>query len=320
MISRVITVTLNPAIDETVMLDRLLPGHVHRATGVRFDAGGKGVNVASCLADWSCEQKIIATGIVGASNINVFEELFAAKKIADEFIRMAGETRINIKLSHAGDTTDINMPGLDVDRANARKLYKRILDLADENTLVLLAGSVPAGINNEFYAELTEALNARGALVVLDTGGAPLDRALNAKILPYCIKPNRSELEHFCQCALATENDIIIVANRLIDRGVGIVIVSLGAEGSLCISRDQILRASLPAIQPASTVGAGDAMVAGIIAALCDGADLEGIARLATAFAVAKLGQAGPNLPPRRIVKELYTNIKITNPGEHLEK
>lgn len=311
MISRVITVTLNPAIDETVTLDKLLPNHVHRATAVRLDAGGKGVNVASCLADWLSGPPVIATGLLGAANVNAFETLFAAKNIVDEFIRIPGETRTNIKLTHAGDTTDINLPGPTVDGSNINKIHNKILDLVDKSALVLLAGSVPTGVRSGIYAELITALNTVSARVVLDTSGTPLRLALDAKILPYCIKPNRSELEDFCQRALATDDDVIIAAEQLIVRGVSLVIVSLGAEGALYISRERILRASLPAIQPVSTVGAGDAMVAGIITALCDGADLEGIARLATAFAVAKLGQVGPNLPPGKIVKELYTNVKI---------
>jgi 1-phosphofructokinase len=319
MISRVVTVTLNPAIDETVTLDHLRPGEVHRATSVHFNAGGKGVNAASCLADWSPAPKVFATGLLGAANASTFETLFAAKNIADQFIRIPGETRTNIKLSHDGETTDINLPGPMVDAASAGKIRQTIIDLAAADTLVLLGGSLPAGMGDGFYAELTEALNARGALVLVDTSGGPFAQVLNARTLPYCIKPNRSELEHFAQSRLETDDDIISTARQLIGLGLGLglVIVSLGAEGSLYISRDQTLRARLPPVRPTSTVGAGDAMVAGIIAAVCEEAPLEGIARLATAFAAAKLGEAGPNLPARKIVEELRAQVQITNLGSH---
>jgi 1-phosphofructokinase len=317
MISRVITVTLNPAIDETVTLARLIPGQVHRATAVRFNAGGKGINVASCLADWFDETPITATGLLGAANATAFETLFAAKHITDECLRVPGETRTNIKLTHAGETTDINLPGPDVDAGSLEKIRQRILDLAGPETIVLLAGSLPAGIGDGFYAELTEALQTRGAQVIVDTSGRPLELVLNAKTLPFCIKPNRAELEQFARNRLATDDDTITISKQLIARGLGLVIVSLGAEGSLYIARNQILRASLPAIEPASTVGAGDAMVAGIIAAVCENAALENIARLATAFAVAKLGQTGPNLPARSIVQELSANVQITKMGSN---
>jgi 1-phosphofructokinase len=305
----VITVTLNPAIDETVVLETLRPGHVHRASAVSFHAGGKGVNVASCLADYGV--KATATGILGAENAMVFESLFATKGIADKFIRVPGATRTNIKLSHDGDTTDINLPGLVIDDATTGKLREEIFEIATGKSLVLLAGSVPAGISEIIYAELTEALNAVGARVLLDTSGAPLTAALNAKHVPYCIKPNRDELEAFCHRALPARDDLITVARELTARGIALVVVSLGAEGSLYVSGDKVLHASLPAVRAASTVGAGDAMVAGMIAALQSGASLEGIARLATAFATAKLMQPGPNLPGRETVNQLAEQVKI---------
>ena len=309
----VITVTLNPAIDETVVLDTLRPGHVHRASAVSSHAGGKGVNVASCLADYGVPS--IATGILGAGNASVFEALFAAKNITDKFIRVDGVTRTNIKLAHDGDTTDINFPGLTIDDATTGKLREEIFEIANAESLVLLAGSVPVGIGAGIYAELIEALNAGGARVVLDTSGAPLTAALNAKHLPYCIKPNHSELEAFCGRELPANDDLIAAARDLNGRGVALVVVSLGAEGSLFVSGEKILHASLPAIRVLSTVGAGDAMVAGIIAALQEGDGLEGIARLATAFAGAKLTQPGANLPGRDVVRALAARVDIMPGG-----
>jgi len=306
---RIVTVTLNPAIDETVTLDHLRPGHVHRAGAVTFHAGGKGVNVASCLADWGLP--VTATGFLGAANDSVFTKLFSAKRIEDAFIRVPGDTRTNIKLSHDGDTTDINLPGLAADAAATAKLQDTILQMAGPETLFLLAGSLPAGTEPAIYAELISSLHTRGARVLLDTSGAPLKAALTAGTPPFCIKPNRAELEDFAGRPLPERDDLIAVAQDLRKRGVQLVAISLGAEGSLFVG-DKILHAVLPAIRAASTVGAGDAMVAGIIAAIAAAADIETIARLGTAFAVAKLGEAGPNLPQRMAVKSLSKQVNIT--------
>jgi len=312
-------VTLNPAIDETVVLDSLHPGEVHRARAVSFHAGGKGVNVASCLADWD-SGPITATGILGANNGGVFEDLFAAKKIRDKFVRVAGETRTNIKLVHDGDTTDINLPGLTVDAASISKVSEAIFENVVAGDLVLLAGSVPAGVSETVYAGLIAALNARGVRVVLDTSGAPLTAALQARDLPYCIKPNRSELEAFAGRQLPEDADLVAVAHDLNARGVALVVISLGAEGSLYVTGAKILHAKLPVIRAASTVGAGDAMVAGMIAAMAEGAPLERIARLATAFAAGKLGQAGPNLPAPKIINDLANQVTITDFGKGRKK
>jgi 1-phosphofructokinase len=306
-----VTVTLNPAIDETVMLAQLRPGQVHRASAVSFYAGGKGVNVAGCLADWGA--KVVASGIIGRGNAPVFEAFFAAKGIEDRFMRVAGETRTNIKLSHDGDTTDINLPGLLISAEESKRIFEIVVALGGKDTLVLLGGSLPEGIESGFYARLIAPLRAQGARVVLDTSGAALSQVLEGDALPFCIKPNRAELEAYVGHALADGAALIGVARGLIARGLELVVVSLGAEGALFVTADAALRAALPPLRVASTVGAGDAMVAGILAALDEGAELEGIARLATAFAAGKLQQGGANLPERRIVEALCADVQVRN-------
>lgn len=162
----VITVTLNPAIDQTVTLGELRPGTMHRARSVRFDAGGKGVNVASCLADWGLA--VVATGILGGDNDNLFRSLFADKDITDRFCRMPGNTRVNVKLVHDGGTTDINLPGLMVSPDIVAELTRTLLALVQAGTLVVLAGSVPAGVEDTIYHDLTAALARRGERGVAD--------------------------------------------------------------------------------------------------------------------------------------------------------
>ena len=310
MIASALTVTLNPAIDETILLDRLRPGHVHRAQAVRFNPGGKGVNVASCLADWGGGE-VIATGLLGHNNTSHFEALFTTKRITDAFIRIPGDTRTNIKLSHDGETTDINLPGLVPSAAELQALLARSAGLATTGTLALLAGSLPSGVADDTYATLAETLIRRGARVMLDTSGTALKAALAGKAQPFCVKPNRAELEYFAGHSLTGDDAVIEAARGLTARGVQLVVVSLGAEGALFITESQILRAALPALRVTSTVGAGDAMVAGIMAALREEAGLERLARLATAFAAGKLGLAGPNLPPRGQIEALGGAVTI---------
>jgi 1-phosphofructokinase len=291
----ILTLTLNPAIDETVTLDALHPGAVNLARGMRRDAGGKGVNVARCLADWGVP--VIATGLLGACNAAIFERLFAARGIEDRFRRLDGDTRTNIKLVHDGLTTDINLPGLPPAPADLDALRATLLDAADGAALVALSGSLPAGVPADFYAGLGRDLAARGARVVLDTSGMPLAAALAGPAgLPFCVKPNRAELEAWAGRSLASPAALIEAAAGLRARGVRLVAISLGADGALFAGEEGTLHAQLTALPPesplGSTVGAGDAMVAGICAALGEGADLGGIARLATAFAVTHLAGA----------------------------
>ena len=308
----ILTLTLTPAIDETVSLERLRPGHVHRAHAVSFHAGGKGVNVAACLADWGAA--VTATGILGEDNQACFTALFKAKGITDEFIRAPGETRTNIKLSHDDDTTDINLPGLPVSEEMVAALSARAETLTQPGGLALLAGSLPADVSPGIYAALTARLAAKGARVLLDSSGPPLAAALKGPVPPFAIKPNRAELEALLGTPLNTDEALLAAARGLVARGVALVVVSLGAEGALFVTQTAALRAHLPALRVASTVGAGDAMVAGIIAALDEGAPLERLARLATAFAAGKLTRPGPNLPPRAEVEALAESVTVQTP------
>ncbi|MCW3481968.1 1-phosphofructokinase [Neisseriaceae bacterium JH1-16] len=309
----VITVTLNPAIDQTVTLDGLYPGSVNLAKTVASNAGGKGVNVASCLADWGTP--VLATGLLGKSNSEPFEALFEAKGILDRFLRVPGNTRVNIKLADTrrGETTDINLPGLDVGEEDLDRLLERLDDLTELGRDVVLAGSLPAGLPADSHARVIARLNKLGARVLLDTSGAPLAAALAAprESLPACIKPNRHELEQWAGRPLPTLDDVVSAAFGLQQRGIEKVVVSLGEEGALFVDARSVLLARLPVIHALSTVGAGDALVAGLISAWRGGASEEDIARRAVAFAAAKLGRIGPHLPAPGVVCKLMDDVTV---------
>lgn len=310
--SAIVTLTLNPAIDQTVVLQGLEPGTVHRASAVRSHAGGKGVNVACCLADWGLP--VTATGLLGAVNAASFVQVMDAKGIADRFTRIPGETRTNLKLldTRTGDTTDINLPGLAVTEADLHPVLATLDEVSSGEAWVVLAGSLPGALPPSTYADLTARLKARGARVLLDASGPPLAAALSAgaSALPDAVKPNRHELEEWAGHGLPTFSDVHKAALALRGKVIPTVVVSLGEEGALFLTAEGALLASPPAIDVASTVGAGDALVAGLVAALRAGLGLEDTARLAMAFAAGKLTQAGANLPPRATVEALMRAVR----------
>lgn len=310
----IITVTLNPAVDLTVTLEGLTPGKVHRARAAETNAGGKGVNVAGCVADWGAA--VTATGLLGRGNDGAFAEFFRRKGIVDRFVRIDGETRTNIKIADVadGETTDINLPGLVVDADTLASVAAVLDEEVAPGTLVVLAGSLPPGCPEDAWAGLVARLGGRGVRTVLDTSDAPLKAALAEGVtaLPYAIKPNRHELEDLLGTELADVSALAAAARGLVARGIGLVAVSRGAEGALFVDRDGAIQAGLPPVNALSTVGAGDAMVAGLTTALAEDRDLEGIARQAVAFATAKLGGIGPNLPPLDEVRRLMGEVRIT--------
>ncbi len=312
MTTRIVTVTLNPAIDMTVGLDRLERGRVNLGRSVTHQAGGKGVNVAACLADW--QVPVTATGLLGDANADLFEALFARKGVADGFCRVPGTNRTNIKISDQSDgqTTDINLPGIAATPADLDTVCERV-DAVPNVAGIALCGSLPGGLPPDTYVRLLARLNRRGARTLLDTSGTPLTHALAAprEALPTAIKPNRHELELWAGKPLPALQDVVEAARGIHARGVAQVIVSLGEEGALFVTGEGIWQAGLPPVRAASTVGAGDAMVAGVLAGWHAGASAEETVRLSVAFAACKLQRIGPHLPPPQQVRERAAAVRM---------
>ncbi|WP_164962697.1 1-phosphofructokinase family hexose kinase [Rubrivivax sp. JA1026] len=303
-------VSFNPAIDQTVTLERLVPGEVVRALAVRHDAGGKGVNVASCLAD--AGQAVELHGLLGRDNAAIFEQLFAAKGIADWLQRVTGATRTNVKLLETGGrTTDVNLPGFTAGAADAEAVFAGLAEVGT-GELVVISGSQPGGLAADTSARLAAALAGRGARVVADLSGAALDAvlALPPGALPYAVKPNRAELEAWAGRRFDERTALIDAARALVARGIALVVVSLGTEGAAFVTAEGALQAAPPRLATGSTVGAGDAMVAGITSALADGLALDALARRATAFAAGKLGREGAHLPPAAELDALAAAVR----------
>lgn len=207
----------------------------------------------------------------------------------DGFVRTAGATRLGIKIvdTARGETTDLNFPGLTPTRAELAELEARLDGL--DAVWCVLAGSLPPGVGADFYAEATRRLKARGVRVAVDTSGAALRSAVAAG--PDVIKPNVHELEELVGRRLADVAGVVAAARELLVGGVGLVVVSRGADGAVFVSADEVVVARPPSIAVRSTVGAGDAMVAGIVAGRLRGLTLGETARLATAFSLHALSR-----------------------------
>jgi 1-phosphofructokinase len=306
--AKIATLTLNPAIDETITLAKLLPGTVMRAEAVRFDAGGKGVNVAACLAAGSFS--VTATGLLGRKNGAFFRKFLAGRGIEDWFLYIEGSTRTNIKLVTADNTTDINLPGLKATQAALDTIRQRIADI--QSDFLVLAGSLPPGCPDDFYAGIAACMETGGARLIADCSGGPFKALMAAKARPFCIKPNRDELAGWAGRPLETRDCVLAEARKLHEDGIALVVVSMGHEGALFVSDEGAIHAGIKLDHVESTVGAGDAMVAGLAAALSRGASLENIARNATAWAAGKLECRGPDLPPPARVAELAGRTRCT--------
>lgn len=313
---QLITVTPNPAIDHTVSLDRLEPGAVHRARAEQFEAGGKGIGVAAVAA--ALGLRTAASGWLGDQNPQLFERAFAERGIADAMVRVPGRTRTNIKLADAerGDSTDINLAGIAFDaQATAQAeaaLLARLAPLVGEGTWCTLAGSLPPGVGVESLLRLAEALRASGARLMVDTGGKVLGELLDRlPAAPDFLKPNRAELEELVGQPLPAAADVARAALALRARGVGLVVVSLGGDGAVIAGEGGCWLALPPRVPVATTVGAGDALVAGTLVALVEGRDFPEAAVFGMACAAARIQRIAPGLPPRAEIEALAARIAL---------
>lgn len=304
---KIATVTLNPAIDQTVSIPNFRAGAVNRVNSSQADPGGKGVNVAWFLADYGFS--IAVTGFLGEDNTSIFERLFAQKKIEDRFVRIPGSTRTGIKISDEVNqqTTDINFPGQTPTAENVRTLFQIVEDLIKSCDWFVLAGSIPAGVSPEIYGELVALIKLNGKAVALDTSGEGLHQALSAG--PSLVKPNINELQELEGRALTTRAEVIDAARKWLDKGIETVVVSMGADGAIFVEANEVVLAQPPKVPVKSTVGAGDAMVSGTVAGKTQGYSLTSCAQLATAFSVTAISQLGAGLPSLAALENIKQQV-----------
>lgn len=302
------TVTLNPALDHTLPFATFEIGQLNRVHTERLDPGGKGINVAKVIRALGHETAV--TGFLGTDNAAVFKNYFQAAGIEDHFVDVAGSTRVNIKIvEDSGQLTEINFPGIACTAADLAKLTAKLDVLAARQGVVILAGSLPQGVPADIFAQYVKRLKDAGCKVFLDTSEQALAAGIKAQ--PYAIKPNLRELSQLTGRALDTEADINRVIDELLAGGLEEVTVSLGERGALIGTKTERFIAVPPKVQAKSTVGAGDAMVAGLtIGHMLELSTAERI-RLATATAVASVIRPGTQACSMADVEQVIPQVAI---------
>lgn len=305
----IVTITLNPAIDQTVILEHFRPGEVNRAIRNYRQAGGKGVNVSSLLGGYGVSST--ATGLLGEANSGLFTNLFKASGVKDEFVRIPGETRTGIKIidDSCRETTDINFPGLEPSLAELGQLESKLKNMVMPGRWFVVAGSLPPGVSVDFLRSLLSMLKQAGARVAVDTSGDALKAAIAEGV--DLIKPNGQELEEYMGERLDGFASQVDAAVKLQREKVPHVILSLGHEGALFLTPESALVASAPPVEVVSTVGAGDSLLAGYLAGVVTGCSQEDCARLGTVFAWSTLEKLNRELSDRSEIEKRMSEISI---------
>lgn len=310
----IITVTMNPAIDKTVEIDQLLPGGLNRIRKVEYDAGGKGINVSKTIRELGGTS--IATGFLGGNAGKTIQSVLDKKEIGNDFIQVDGETRTNTKVFEKnGAVTELNEPGPVISEDQIHALLQKLEDYADDHTLFVLAGSIPAGVDRNIYAEITRLVHKKGAKVLLDADGELFRNSLEA--VPDIIKPNRVELEEYAGFDYrASQEELLNLARKIRQKGIGTVAVSMGKSGAMLVKDGYEVRCPALSVKAHSTVGAGDAMVAALAYSWDQGLDGDALTRLCIAASAGAVTTIGTKPPTRELVDQLAEQVIIKRIGE----
>ncbi|WP_324664605.1 1-phosphofructokinase [Haloarcula sediminis] len=282
------TVTLNPAVDQTVTTDQpLTPDEVIRVDDAQFDAGGKGINVSKYLTAMGTET--VATGVLGGFLGRFVTERLASDGIEARFVEIDGTTRLNSTVLATDGEYKLNQRGPTVSAAEVGAIVERLSSLSPDT--VVVAGSLPPGLDTDTIDRLAEAGPWK---TVVDVDG-PLLAQLDAE---YALcKPNAPELEAATGLAVTDVDSAIDAAQKLRKQGFDRVVASLGADGAVLVSEDRVVHEPAIDCEVVDTVGAGDALLSGVLAAMDAGADEATALHTGVVAAAAAVSTPGTNIP-----------------------
>ena len=303
------SVSLNPSIDRTLTVESFVPGGLNRVVSKSDVAAGKGVNVALTVSGLGLDSECV--GFMFQDGGTQFEKRLALNSTPYEFIWCEGGVRTNVKVFDraTGVVTELNESGSPVDEEALRRMVDLVVDHAEDSDYLILSGSMPRGCPADFYRTLIRAVDGLGCRCVLDAEGDRLKYGLEAN--PFMIKPNRYELEIMTGRPLSSLADIRDAALRYIDMGVEVVAVSLGADGAMITDGRETFFAPRINIEVKGTVGAGDAMVAGLSAGFMAERSLEECFRMGVACASTRCVTEGYKTIDKTVYKAFLDMVRI---------
>ena len=305
----ILTLTMNPALDVSTSVDQVVSKHKLRCSGARFDPGGGGVNVARVIQRLGGEATALYA--VGGPLGEVYQGLLEEELGGTIRISIEGDTRQSFHVSEASTGEEYRFV-LEGPRWREKE-WRGALDLIEERlsdgAYVVVSGSLPQGVPNDFPARVARLATQAEARCVVDASGAALEAALEEGV--FLVKPNRRELSDLTGADLETREEQEAVLQKIVgDGGSEVVALSLGGEGALFASTDGAFHVRAPEVEARSAVGAGDSFVATLVLRLADGTPLEDAARYAVAAGAAALLSEGTEMCRAEDVERLYEELR----------
>lgn len=290
----IVTLTLNPAVDKSTEIERLVPEKKMRCAGMLVHAGGGGINVSKAIQELGGQS--IAVFPYGGLNGQALLQLVKEESVTAAAIEVAGSTRENFVATETSTNKQFRfvMPGHTLSGEEVTKIKKTIVDMNDVSFLVC-SGSLPPGMPDNFLAEIADIAQEKGIKLIIDTSGAPLKAALQKGI--YLAKPNLTELCSLVGKDYLDVSEIDDAAREVIGKGgCQALVVSMGPTGAMLVTKDEVKEFRAPAVRKQTTVGAGDSMVAGIVWMLEQGKSLPDAVQFGIACGTAATINKGTQL------------------------
>ena len=305
----IFTVTLNPALDKEYTVTNLKMDEVLRASSIKIDYGGKGFNVSRMLASLGTEN--VAIGFVGGATGELLQDGLADLGIQTDFVWISSETRTNVSIISNSDEHHIkvNEPGPTISPNEISMLMKKIEGLIRPGDWWALAGSLPPGVQTNIYARIITMINDGGAKTVLDTSGQPL--ILGCKAKPFLIKPNIHEAALLTGIPADTPKQLFEITSSIHSMGVANIIISAGKKKSLLSDGKSRWFGAPPPIDEKNPIGAGDAMVAGLVWRLEKGDPIKSAFPWGIACGAAAASQPGTGMAARSQIEQLVPKIMV---------
>ncbi len=308
---KILSITLNPAIDVRYNISNANIGEVNRVLKIEKNAGGKGINVSRVIKELGGE--VLATGIVGGFTGKLFLSKLNKSNIKNDFLETDNETRTCIALieEEKNVITEFLESGIGTEKnfLDFLKKYRSIINENKDINIICASGSLLNGIPKDTYNILIEEANNKGIKFILDTSGEALINAIKEK--PFLIKPNKEELENILNTKFKNIDEIIEAGKEILKKGVQNIMITLGADGALLITQNNLYRATFPKVKIKNTVGSGDSTVAGMSFALSSDMSFEDSFRYAIACGTTNAMLANTGSIDKKILGKILPQIEI---------
>lgn len=304
---RIITVTLNPVFDRSLLVPGFRPGGTFIVEDSTMLPAGKGVNVSRSLRNVSIDS--IVSGILPRGGSEIYRGLLEKDRLQHDFILTEGLIRTNVTIVHSGGETHLREKSHPIDRSTLNRFKKKLLALIDGDTTFVFSGSLPDGLPADTYSQLIDTARQKGCPVFLDASGIPLRRAVASR--PWFVKPNLKEVRDALGYFPGSIEDLEQACGDFHNLGIENVMITMGKEGVILSRKGEIVSAGVEVPRPVNAVGSGDAAASGAIIGTLGGLDTVSVARLACAFGGANTLVSGAGLFRVQDLERLYSSAEV---------